>query len=99
MDQLKAEVNNWSLASDCKLLEYLQKFSSGLTEKTKNFVGKIDELSFEVAESEVGLHNTFNEFLMLGNSQFIENVSFHSCVVFCLTHYSVCMTMTMPRRR
>jgi hypothetical protein len=75
MTQLKSEVDSWSLASDCKLLEYLQTFSNGLTEKTKTFVGKVEDLTFDVAESEVCLRNTFNEFLMLGNSQFIENVS------------------------
>ncbi len=74
MDQLKIEADNWNLASDCKLLEYLQHFSTGLTEKTKTFVDKVEELTFDVAESEVCLRNTFNEFLMLGNSQFIENV-------------------------
>ena len=74
MDVLKGEVDAWSLASDCKLLEYLQHFSSGLTEKTKTFVDQVEELTFDVAESEVCLRNTFNEFLMLGNTQFIENV-------------------------
>ncbi len=74
ISQLKAEADSWSLASDCKLLEYLQGFSTGLTEKTRTFVGKVEELTFDVAESEVCLRNTFNEFLMLGNSQFIENV-------------------------
>lgn len=75
ISQLKIEVDSWSLASDCKLLEYLQGYASGLTDKTKEFVDKVEELTFDVAESEVCLRNTFNEFLMLGNSQFIENVS------------------------
>lgn len=73
--ELKDESRSWNLASDSKLLEYLQQFSAGVTDRTKSFVDKVDNLSFEVAESEVSLKNTFNEFLMLGNSQFIENVT------------------------
>ena len=73
--ELKDESRAWNLASDSKLLEYLQQFSAGVTDRTKSFVDKVDNLSFEVSESEVSLKNTFNEFLMLGNSQFIENVS------------------------
>lgn len=75
IDELKGEAKTWSLASDSKLLEYLQQFSSGVTDRTKSFANQVDELSFDVAESEVSLKNTFNDFLMLGNSQFIENVS------------------------
>jgi len=35
---------------------------------------QVEGLDFEVSDLDVGLRNTFNEFLMLGNSQFIENV-------------------------
>ena len=73
--ELQQDAKTWSLASDTKLLDYLQQFSSGITDRTKAFAGKVDDLSFDVAESEVALKNTFNEFLMLGNTQFIENVS------------------------
>lgn len=75
ISELKGEVKTWNLASDSKLLEYLQHFSSGVTDRTKSFAEKVDELTFDVADSEVSLKNTFNDFLMLGNSQFIENVS------------------------
>jgi len=81
--ELKDESRAWNLASDSKLLEYLQQFSAGVTDRTKSFVDKVDNLSFEVSESEVSLKNTFNEFLMLGNSQFIENVSPHPCFGEC----------------
>jgi hypothetical protein len=71
---LKSEAITWNLSSDSKLLESLQQFSDDITSKTKSFVEKIDELAFDVSESELYLKNTFNEFLMLGNGQFIENV-------------------------
>jgi hypothetical protein len=74
ISELKGEAKTWSLASDSKLLEYLQQFSTGVTDRTKSFANKVDDLSFDVSDSEVRLKNTFNDFLMLGNSQFIENV-------------------------
>lgn len=94
--ELKEESRSWNLASDSKLLEYLQQFSAGVTDRTKSFVDKVDNLSFEVSESEVSLKNTFNEFLMLGNSQFIENVRSLKDI-FCnpahaLSNVSVCAT-------
>lgn len=72
--ELKDEAKSWNLGSDSKLLDYLQQFSAGVTDRTKSFAEKVDGLAFDVVDSEVSLKNTFNEFLMLGNSQFIENV-------------------------
>jgi hypothetical protein len=79
ISELKGEAKTWSLASDSKLLEYLQQFSAGVTDRTKSFANKVDDLSFDVSDSEVRLKNTFNDFLMLGNSQFIENVRVLLC--------------------
>ena len=75
VEELKSETKTWNLASDAKLLEYLQAFSVQILEKTKSVSENVENLLFEVNESEVSLRNTFNEFLMLGNTQFIENVS------------------------
>jgi hypothetical protein len=73
MEALKADVASWSLASDQKLLEALQSLSSQFLDRSHACISKVNELRSEVATSEVSLRNTFNEFLMLGNSQFIEN--------------------------
>jgi len=75
IDPLKAEVGTWNLGSDVKLLEFLQKFSGNLANRTRDLVNRVDGLSADVAEADVRLRNTLNEFLMLANSQFIENVS------------------------
>ncbi len=72
---LRAENGNWNLSSDQKLLEALQSLSKHIAEKSHDCIKKVNDLGAEVCESEAGLRNTFNEFLMLGNSQFIENVS------------------------
>lgn len=74
MDTLKDEVSSWSLASDQKLLEALQNLSSQFLDRSQACISKVNELSLDVTHSEVSLRNTFNEFLMLGNTQFIENV-------------------------
>jgi hypothetical protein len=42
---------------------------------------QVDELVYETKESEIKLYNTFNEFIMLSNSKFIENVCIHTIVV------------------
>jgi hypothetical protein len=72
---LRAENANWNLSSDQKLLDALELLSKRIAEKSHDCIKKVNDLGAEVGESEAGLRNTFNEFLMLGNSQFIENVS------------------------
>ncbi|RYY89278.1 hypothetical protein EON63_00990 [archaeon] len=69
---------SWNLSVDEKLLKALGNFSSKIVERTKVCIRHMDELSYEIADSEVSLKNTFNEFLLLGNTQFIENVSKHT---------------------
>ncbi len=76
MEALKTEArDNWTLASDQHLVAYLRQFSTELTSKTKGIVDQIDGLGDDADEAELRLRNTFNEFLNLANSQFIENVS------------------------
>lgn len=74
VDQLRPEAPSWTLASDQKLLEALQSLSRTFMDQSQACVSKVNELSYEVTSSEISLRNTFNEFLMLGNTQFIENV-------------------------
>jgi hypothetical protein len=73
---LRGETKQWRLGSDSKLTDHLRKLSSTIADKTKALVDKIDELACDASEADVRLRNTFCEFLMLANSQFIENVSF-----------------------
>jgi hypothetical protein len=76
MEELRTEVTSWSLASDQKLLEAIQKFSTQVIDQARNCTKVVNELGYDVTASEVTLRNTFNEFLMLGNNQFMENVFF-----------------------
>lgn len=73
--ELKTEIDSWNLQSDVKLLEYLQAFSGSIADKTNALATKVEELTGESVEADVKLRNTLNEFLMLANNQFIENVN------------------------
>ncbi len=76
LTSLKADaVGTWTLACDHKLQAVLNDFSLRLRDKTKVVVDRLQNLSNDVDSTDVRLRNTFNEFLMLGNTQFIENVS------------------------
>jgi hypothetical protein len=95
--ELAAEVHNWNLSSDSKLLNVLRKFSISLSERANALVKTVDDLSSDVTEADVRLRNTLNEFLMLANTQFIENVR-HVLIFFifpsgrvivCVVHFTI----------
>jgi len=56
-----------------KLLNYIENFSNNITSKSKDLMDKVDGLRFRVTDAKVRLNNTFNEFIMLADGQFIEN--------------------------
>jgi hypothetical protein len=64
----------WNLSSDEKLLNVLKLFSNEITKSTQACTEHMHDLNYSLNETETSLRNTFNEFIMLGNSQFIENV-------------------------
>lgn len=74
INSIQGEVDAWSLSSDMKLLNILRNYSAALNEKTTTLVNKIEELNSDVCITQVKLRNTFNEFMMMSNTQFIENV-------------------------
>jgi hypothetical protein len=57
------------------LLGALQQFSQGLLGRTKTLQDDLDELVQECRGADLRIQNTFNELLLLSNSQFIEHVS------------------------
>jgi len=56
-------------------LNFLEDFSSGLLTRSKQLEDDLQDLVYEAEGSQIKLHNTFNDFLMLSDAQFIENVS------------------------
>lgn len=55
----------------------------------------MDDLLYEAKSADLKLRNTFNEFLMLSNSQFIENVGCLGHTSFILTTLISASTRTM----
>lgn len=58
-----------------QLLHFLQEFSQQTISRTHEIKKQVDALISETKATDCRLHNVFNDFLMLSNTQFIENVS------------------------
>ncbi|XP_077115213.1 WASH complex subunit 2C isoform X1 [Ranitomeya variabilis] len=73
LEEIGGSSQNWSLAADAGLLNYLQEFSHQTISRTHEIERQLDGLVHEAKSTECRLHNIFNDFLMLSNTQFIEN--------------------------
>uniref|UniRef100_A0A670I213 Uncharacterized protein n=1 Tax=Podarcis muralis TaxID=64176 RepID=A0A670I213_PODMU len=75
LEEVRAGSPCWSLAADAGLLRFLQEFSQQTISRTHEIKKQMDRLIHETKSVDCRLHNVFNGFLMLSNTQFIENVS------------------------
>lgn len=57
-----------------QLLHFLQDFSHRMLSKTHEIEKQLDGLIRDTKATDSCLHTVFNDFLMLSNTQFIENV-------------------------
>lgn len=57
-----------------QLFLYLQNFSQRMLSKTHEIEKQLDGLIQDTKATDSCLHTVFNDFLMLSNTQFIENV-------------------------
>ncbi|XP_006272814.1 WASH complex subunit 2C isoform X1 [Alligator mississippiensis] len=73
LDEIRRGSQAWSLASDAGLLRFLQEFSQQTISRTHEIKKQVDGLINETKATDCRLHNVFNDFLMLSNTQFIEN--------------------------
>ncbi|XP_031972712.1 WASH complex subunit 2-like isoform X1 [Corvus moneduloides] len=73
LDEIRKGSQSWSLASDAGLLHFLQEFSQQTISRTHEIKKQVDGLINETKATDCRLHNVFNDFLMLSNTQFIEN--------------------------
>lgn len=64
-----------------QLLHFLQEFSQQTISRTHEIKKQVDGLISETKATDCRLHNVFNDFLMLSNTQFIENVSMFLCAI------------------
>uniref|UniRef100_A0A8B9Z3L2 Uncharacterized protein n=1 Tax=Buteo japonicus TaxID=224669 RepID=A0A8B9Z3L2_9AVES len=73
----KCRMKSWMLTIAflcCKqLLHFLQEFSQQTISRTHEIKKQVDGLISETKATDCRLHNVFNDFLMLSNTQFIEN--------------------------
>jgi WASH complex subunit FAM21 len=67
-------------------MKCLKQFSDTVMERTKNVEHEVEDLVTATNHLDISLHNTFNQFLMLSDTQFVENVS---CALSCRKSESV----------
>uniref|UniRef100_A0A8D2GXS8 WASH complex subunit 2-like n=1 Tax=Urocitellus parryii TaxID=9999 RepID=A0A8D2GXS8_UROPR len=73
VEEIRRSSQSWSLAADAGLLQFLQEFSQQTISRTHEIKKQVDGLIRETKATDCRLHNVFNDFLMLSNTQFIEN--------------------------
>ncbi|XP_066534742.1 WASH complex subunit 2 isoform X2 [Hoplias malabaricus] len=73
LHEMQKTSSNWSLAADAGLFLYLQDFSQRMMSKTHEIEKQLDGLIRDTKATDSCLHTVFNDFLMLSNTQFIEN--------------------------
>eukprot|EP01018_Ginkgo_biloba_P019814 Gb_35896 [translate_table: standard] len=69
----EAAKSGWSLRSDVQVLKWLEDFTDRLQQRADNVTQEMQKLLEQTAIVEQDLHNTFNSFRGLANTQFIEN--------------------------
>uniref|UniRef100_A0A3Q2YN83 Uncharacterized protein n=1 Tax=Hippocampus comes TaxID=109280 RepID=A0A3Q2YN83_HIPCM len=73
LEEMRQSSANWSLAADSGLFLFLQDFSQKMLSKTHEIEKQLDSLIRDTKTTDSSLHSVFNDFLMLSNTQFIEN--------------------------
>lgn len=73
LEEMRQSSANWSLAADSGLFLFLQDFSQRMLSKTHEIEKQMDSLIRDTKATDSCLHSVFNDFLMLSNTQFIEN--------------------------
>ncbi|XP_063817564.1 WASH complex subunit 2A-like isoform X2 [Pseudophryne corroboree] len=73
LEEIRRSSQSWSLGADAGLLHFLKEFSHQTISRTHDIEKQLDGLVRETKTTECRLHNIFNDFLMLSNTQFIEN--------------------------
>ncbi|CAH1772321.1 unnamed protein product, partial [Owenia fusiformis] len=73
VEEIRKGAGNWSLSGDAGLLLYLQEFSQRMIARTHEIEQQVDGLVNETKATGTKVHNVFNEFIMLANTQFVEN--------------------------
>jgi hypothetical protein len=62
------------IPSHLQLCEVLRVYSTMLEQKTKEVHDAVDDLVFEARTTSTRMNNVLNSFMLLSNTQFMENV-------------------------
>ncbi|XP_052763862.1 WASH complex subunit 2-like isoform X2 [Mya arenaria] len=73
LKEMRENAASWSLAGDAGLLQYLQDFSQKLVSRTHEIEKEVESLVHDSKMTTVRVNNVFNDFMMLANTQFVEN--------------------------
>uniref|UniRef100_K1QZI4 Protein FAM21 n=1 Tax=Magallana gigas TaxID=29159 RepID=K1QZI4_MAGGI len=73
VEEMRKEANNWSLSGDAGLLLYLKDFSQKMISRVHEIEKEVDGLMHDSKMTGVRVNNVFNDFIMLANTQFVEN--------------------------
>ncbi|XP_060943097.1 WASH complex subunit 2 isoform X2 [Limanda limanda] len=73
LEEMRQSSASWSLAADSGLFLFLQDFSQRMLSKTHEIEKQLDSLIRDTKATDSCLNSVFNDFLMLSNTQFIEN--------------------------
>ena len=73
---VKMILSQWFLFSSSQLFLFLQEFSQRMLSKTHEIEKQLDSLIRDTKATDSCLNSVFNDFLMLSNTQFIENVMY-----------------------
>ncbi|XP_060068173.1 WASH complex subunit 2C-like [Ylistrum balloti] len=73
VNEMRKEAGNWSLAADAGLLLHLQEFSQRMILRVHEIEKGVDGLLHDSKLTSVRVNNVFNDFIMLANTQFVEN--------------------------
>ncbi|KAL3887964.1 hypothetical protein ACJMK2_000349 [Sinanodonta woodiana] len=73
LEEIRKGASNWSLAGDSGLLLYLQEFSQKMIARTHEIEKEVENLVHEAKLTDVRVSSVINDFIMLANTQFVEN--------------------------
>ncbi|XP_048730198.2 WASH complex subunit 2-like isoform X4 [Ostrea edulis] len=73
VEEMRKDANNWSLSGDAGLLLYLKDFSQKMISRVHEIEKEVDGLMHDSKMTGVRANNVFNDFIMLANTQFVEN--------------------------
>ncbi|KAJ7533730.1 hypothetical protein O6H91_13G061300 [Diphasiastrum complanatum] len=68
-----SSASRWSLHSSIQIQDWLENFAKRMTRRANHVAAQVSNLVDQTSRVEQDLHNTYNNFRLLSNIQFVEN--------------------------